>query len=213
MSLDLWFVMIASLSDISLIAILRGVHPHEVLDIAKAIYDAGWNCIEVPLNSPLPFESLKILQNHFGDTCLIGAGTVLTLEDVHNVHSTGAKLIVSPNCNADIIQETKRLDMFSIAGIFTPTEAFHALSCKADALKLFPGEIMIPFYVKAMRAVLPQEAHIYITGGVGTHNMQDFYSVGANGFGVGGLLYKPNDTAKDVGVRAKNIIEVYNKLT
>ena len=158
------FVMITSLSDISLIAILRGVHPHEVLDIAKAIYDAGWNCIEIPLNSPSPFHSLEILQNHFGDTCLIGAGTVLTRQDVQNVCAVGAKLIVSPNCNADIIDETKRLNMFSIAGIFTPTEAFHALASGADALKLFPGEIMIPFYVKAIRAVLPKKAVSILQG-------------------------------------------------
>jgi 2-dehydro-3-deoxyphosphogalactonate aldolase len=195
-----------------LIAILRGISPDAVIGVGQILYDAGWRCIEVPLNSPDPFTSIEMLQEHFGTDCLIGAGTVLTPNQVESVYKTGAKLIVSPNTDADVIRQTKQAGMMSVAGCFTPTEAFDALKYGADALKIFPGESINPNHIKALRAVLPKQTPVYITGGIDAGNMQGFYNAGANGFGFGGALYKTDKSLADMKHDAIQILQNFQNI-
>jgi 2-dehydro-3-deoxyphosphogalactonate aldolase len=175
-----------------LIAVLRGITPAEIVPVSQILCDTGWGAIEITLNSPNAYESLQILHKHFKHKCLIGAGTVLTVADVQKIADIGLDFIISPNMNRDVIRETKKQGLLSIPGVFTPTEAFDALDAGADALKIFPGESVTPAFIKAMRAVLPSQTMLYITGGIDTHNMQSFLQAGINGFGIGGSVYKPN---------------------
>lgn len=195
-----------------IIAILRGVKPDEVLAIGHAILDAGINRIEVPLNSPNPLDSIKTLAAAFGDRALIGAGTVLSLDDVKGVHQAGGKLIVSPNCDPEIISATVDLEMQSWPGIFTPTEAFAALKASANGLKLFPSDMAGPAGLKAIRAVLPKGTQVFAVGGAGPDNFDVWAAAGADGFGIGSAIYKPGDTAKTVGEKARRIVEAFDAL-
>lgn len=174
-----------------IIAILRGVRPDEAVDVAQALHDAGIRTIEVPLNSPDPLTSIERLASAFGGTCTIGAGTVLTLEDVQGVHGAGGRLIVSPNTDERVIAHTKRLGLLSYPGFLTPSEAFAALQAGADGLKLFPAELASPEAVRALRAVLPSHTTLAIVGGVSAQNMADYVAAGCNAFGIGGSLFKP----------------------
>lgn len=196
-----------------LIAILRGITPDEVLDVGQALYDAGWRCLEVPLNSPDAIKSIQILQDKFGKDCVVGAGTVLTTDEVQQVADTGAPLIVSPCFDAEIVAKTKALNMISVPGVFTPTECFNALRAGADALKVFPGESISPNHIKALRAVLPKGTKVFVTGGVRFDNMQPFKDAGVDGFGFGGALYKPASPLENTQKNAQQIIESYNKLS
>ena len=197
--------------DVSLIAILRGISPEEVLDVGEILYAAGWRCLEVPLNSPDALKSIQYLQDRFGKDCVIGAGTVLTPYEVHQVADTGASLIVSPCLNQKVIEATKALGLTSVPGVLTPTECFNALSAGADALKIFPGESIDSNHIKAIRAILPDETKIYVTGGVRHDNMQPFIDVGASGFGFGGALYKSGMNHDQIKHNALQIIEAYEK--
>jgi len=192
-----------------LIAILRGVTPAEAPAIAAALLEAGISQIEVPLNSPDPLNSIAALAQQFGKDALIGAGTVLTVADVDAVAAVGGKLIVSPNCDVDVIARTKALNMASWPGFFTPTEAFAALKAGADGLKLFPGTMAGPAGLAAMRAILPAGTAVYAVGGAGPENFTDWIKASADGFGLGSALYKPGLSAADVGVRAQNIVAAY----
>lgn len=192
-----------------LIAILRGITSLEAPAIATALLDAGISQIEVPLNSPDPLESIAALARGFGDRALIGAGTVLTLQDVAEVADAGGALIVSPNCNVDVIAATKARGMQSWPGVFTPTEAFAALDAGADGLKLFPGSMAGPSGLAAMRAILPKGTKVFAVGGAGPENFGDWIAASADGFGLGSALYKPGLTAAEVGARARTIVDAY----
>ena len=181
-----------------LIAILRGVVPDEAVAIGQALIDAGFRVIEVPLNSPQPLESIRRLAAACGDRARIGAGTVLTVQQVRDVWNAGGTLIVSPNTNADVIRATKAAGLWSAPGVATPTEGFTALDAGADMLKLFPAEQLGPSVIRAWRAVLPRDVPLVPVGGVSVENMAAFIAAGASGFGLGSAVYKPGMTITDV---------------
>lgn len=193
-----------------LIAILRGIDRREAVDIASALIDAGIDRIEVPLNSPDPFTSIERMAEAHGDHALIGAGTVLTPEEVAYVYNAGGKLVVSPNCDKHVIKATKTLGMQSFPGVLTPTECFGALKWGSDGLKVFPAFQMGQDGLKALRAVLPSKTQVYMVGGVGPENFGGWLAAGANGFGLGSFLYKPGDSAADVGERARAIVAAWD---
>ena len=193
-----------------LIAILRGIKPSEALEIAAALLDAGIDRIEVPTNSPDPYDSIGKIVDAFGKDALIGAGTILTTDQVDQVAAVGGKLIVSPNCDATVITHTKTRGMQSWPGVFTPTEAFTALQAGADGLKLFPGSMAGPSGLQAMRAILPVGTQVFAVGGAGPDNFDKWIAASADGFGLGSAIYKPGMTAKDVGVAAKAIVAAYD---
>lgn len=192
-----------------LIAILRGVEPREVAAIGKALVAAGITTIEVPLNSPDPLQSIRVLKSELGDAALIGAGTVMTPEQVDAVADANGELIVSPNCDPAVISQTKTRGLQSWPGVFTPTEAFAALAAGADGLKLFPGAMAGPIGLKAMRAVLPAGTQVYAVGGAGADNFADWVAASADGFGLGTALYAPGMNANDVTARAQTIVAAY----
>lgn len=194
----------------NIVAILRGVTPSQVQGIAEVLIQAGITKIEVPLNSPDPFDSIETLAINFGNTAVIGAGTVLSLSDVHRVHDVGGQLIVSPDCNPEVITATKSLGMLSYPGVMTPTECFTALRAGADGLKLFPGSLTGPAGLKAIRAVLPPQTEVLAVGGAGPENFADWAKAGASGFGIGSALYHPDDTAADVAQKATQIAAAYD---
>ncbi|MGR6429931.1 2-dehydro-3-deoxy-6-phosphogalactonate aldolase [Rhizobium sp. PAMB 3174] len=193
-----------------LIAILRGIRPEEAKDVAAALIEAGIDRIEVPLNSPEPFESIRIMTDAFADKALIGAGTVLTVKDVEGVAAAGGKLVVSPNCNTDVIRATKAAGLQSFPGVLTPTECFAALEAGADGLKIFPSVMLGTEGLKAIRAVLPKETEVYIVGGAGPDNFADWFAAGADGFGIGTALYKPGRSVEDVASVARKMVEAYD---
>lgn len=187
------------------IAILRGIRPQEALDVGQALVDAGWHIIEVPLNSPQPLHSILALTAAFPNA-LIGAGTVLEPEQVHQVHKAGGKLIVAPNFNADVVRAAADLGMVCLPGVFTPTEAFAALEAGATGLKLFPAEMIPPAGVKAMRAVLPASTLLLPVGGISPANIGAYLAAGANGFGIGSALYTPGKGAGAVKEAALDFV-------
>jgi 2-dehydro-3-deoxyphosphogalactonate aldolase len=191
------------LKDLPLIAILRGVTPDEIVPVGRALYDAGFRVIEIPLNSPQPFESIRRLTAELGESCLIGAGTVLTEAQVAEVDAAGGRLIVSPNANLAVIRASKAAGLVSAPGVATPSEGFAALDAGADSLKLFPAEQLGPAVVKAWRAVFPKELALLPVGGITADNMGPYVAAGANGFGLGSALYKPGLTAAQVSANAQ----------
>lgn len=190
------------LSSCPLIAILRGVEPAEVEAIGDALVGAGIGIIEVPLNSPDPYRSIARLRVHLGDRALVGAGTVLEPEQVGLVAQAGGQIVVSPNASPPVIAATVEAGLVSAPGYFTPTEAFAALRAGAHALKLFPAEAAGPAVVKAQRAVLPRAVPLIVVGGVTPALMKGYLEAGADGFGLGGGLYRPGDDAWTVRDRA-----------
>ncbi len=190
------------LTECPLVAIIRGVTPDEVEAIGKAIYDAGIRIIEVPLNSPDPFQSIAKLADRLGDRALIGAGTVLEPEQVQQVRDAGGRLIVSPNTDIRVIEASVAAGLVSAAGFYTPSEAFEALRAGAHALKLFPAEAASPGVVKAQRAVLPRDVPLLVVGGVRPDNMRAYLDAGANGFGLGSGLYKAGQSPHEVSAQA-----------
>ncbi len=195
----------------NLIAILRGLRPEEAVAIAGALIDAGITKIEVPMNSPEPLKSIELLVKEFSDIAEFGAGTVLTVEQVGQVSNTGATLVVSPNCDREVISATKALGMKSYPGVFSPSECFSALKHKADGLKVFPAFQMGIDGLKAIRAVLPAETEVFMVGGVGPENFATWIEAGANGFGLGSSLYKPGRTADEISKVAKEIVSAHDK--
>lgn len=184
------------------IAIIRGVEPGEAVEVTGAFFESGFDVVEVPLNSPDPLESIRRMAQAFGEKLLIGAGTVLTVHDVRDVADAGGKLIVSPNTNAAVIAETKRLGLRSVPGVLTPTECFVALDLGADALKLFNAGTVGPETLRAYRAVLPRDTVVYAVGGVTLENAREWVEAGAAGYGLGSNVYKPGMTIEAIKDRA-----------
>lgn len=195
----------------NIIAILRGVETHEVLEICQGLVAVGINKIEVTLNSPNALKSIEILSNAFDDDVIIGAGTVLSADDVLNVKKAGGTLIVSPDCNPDVIDATVANGMESWPGVATATEAFTAIRHGATGLKLFPGFALKPEGLAALKAVLPKHVPVYAVGGAGPANFAEWAKAGAAGFGIGSALYKPGLSATEVAARGRDILKAYDE--
>lgn len=193
-----------------IIAILRGITPDEAVPITEALILAGITSIEVPLNSPDPFTSIKAMVDSFGQDALIGAGTVLTPDDVLRLHQIGAGMVVSPDCNPRVIVATKQAGMKSFPGVMTPTECFTALRNGADGLKLFPGSLVGPDGLRAINAVLPEGTQTFAVGGANASNFSDWFAAGVDGFGIGSALYKPGASVDEITSRATEIVAAYD---
>jgi 2-dehydro-3-deoxyphosphogalactonate aldolase len=201
-----------ALAQNGLIAILRGLHPQEAAAVGEVLYVAGFRVIEVPLNSPSPYESIRTLRQTLPADCLIGAGTVLTAEQVELVKEAGGQVIVMPHSDAKVLRAAKAAGLFLSPGVATPTEAFAALEEGADILKLFPAEQMGPAVVKAWLAVLPSGTVLAPVGGITPDNMQAFIDAGVKGFGLGSGLFKPGMTPEQVAVNAKAYVAAWKAL-
>lgn len=180
------------------IAILRGIKNEECIEIGEALYLAGIRIMEVPLNSPNPFESIRLLAKHFKGRAIIGAGTVLSSEHVIKVKEADGQIIISPNLNLEVGKTAKASGMIWAPGVFTPTEAFLAVEYNADVLKIFPADMSSPALVKAWLATLPKGTRLVPVGGITESNAQQYLDVGAVGLGIGGSIYKPGDTPEKV---------------
>ena len=195
------------LAQCKLVAILRGLTPAEALPVGEVLWQAGFRIIEVPLNSPSPLQSIHILRQSLPQA-LVGAGTVMTVADVHAVHGAGGQLVVSPNCNVDVIRAAVGLGMVCLPGVITPTEAFAALDAGAQGLKFFPADMVPPSAVKAMRAVLPTDCLLIPVGGIGPSNMPAYLQAGASGFGTGSGLYTTGKALEAIRQSAIELIAV-----
>ena len=191
------------LDECPLIGIVRGVTPDEAVAVGEAIFDAGIRIIEVPLNSPDPLKSIELLAAHFGDSALIGAGTVLKLHEVSDVRAAGGRIIVSPSTNRDVIAAAASEGLISSPGYFTPSEAFEAIDAGATALKLFPAEGASPALLKAQLVVLPKEIPVIPVGGIKPDNMGPWLHAGASGFGLGGGLYQAGQSPEATAEKAR----------
>lgn len=189
-----------------LVAIIRGVTPDEAEDIGQAIYDAGIRIVEVPLNSPDPLRSIQRLADRLGERMLVGAGTVLTADQVRDVRNAGGRIIVSPNTNGEVIAAAVQAGMISAPGFYTPTEALAAIEAGATALKLFPAEEASPAMLKAQRAVFPRDIPVFVVGGVRHDNMRPWLEAGAAGFGLGTGIYRPGQSAAETLEKARAFV-------
>lgn len=199
-----------ALAECPLVAVLRGITPGESEAVGSALVEAGFRIVEVPLNSPEPFQSIRILADRLGDRALVGAGTVLSPAGVDQVAEAGGRLIVMPHSDTAVIKAAKARGLACLPGIATPTEAFAALAAGADALKLFPAEAMPPPVLKALRAVLPKSVRLLPVGSIGAHNMAAYIEAGAAGFGIGSTLYRPGKPLSEVRQAARALVEAYN---
>jgi 2-dehydro-3-deoxyphosphogalactonate aldolase len=198
-----------ALAELPLIAILRGIAPEEALPVGMALAEAGFRLIEVPLNSPQPLRSIEVLVRELGQSCLIGAGTVMSVAQVDEVAAAGGRLVVMPHGDAQVIRAAKARGLWCAPGIATPTEGFAALAAGADALKLFPAELLTPAVVKALRAVFPPEVLFLPVGGITPHNLPAYRAAGANGFGLGSALYKPGMAIEQVKANARDFVQAW----
>lgn len=195
----------------SLIAILRGIKPDEVEAIGAALIESGFDMIEIPLNSPQPFVSIERLVRRFGTECLVGAGTVVTVDQCKELADIGGRLMVSPNVNADVLATAHARGLVTMPGVFTATEAYLALGCGASALKFFPASLLGASGVSALRTILPPDTVIGVVGGISDRDFADYVAVGIRTFGLGSSLYHPGMSARDVRVTASAAIVAYDR--
>ena len=195
------------INQLPLVAILRGITPDEAIGIGLALYHSGIRVMEVPLNSPIdPLESIARLADEFSGEAVIGAGTVLTPQEVEAVHANGGQIIVSPNCNPAVIGKTKELELFSMPGVTTCSECFQAIDAGADGLKIFPASVAGPKGIKDMTAVIPKHIDLFAVGGVTAENMHEWLAAGVKGVGLGSNLYRSGDSAEEVARKAETMI-------
>ncbi|TNE63988.1 MAG: 2-dehydro-3-deoxy-6-phosphogalactonate aldolase [Alphaproteobacteria bacterium] len=197
------------LKQLPLVAILRGLRPEEALDIGKVLFDAGFRAIEVPLNSPDPFRSIERLARHFGEDCLVGAGTVTQADQVGTLYDAGGRLVVSPCTDTGVIRAANQRGMLSLPGVATPTEVFNAIHAGAKYLKLFPASTYGTGHLKALKAVVPAGIEFIAVGGVGPANMAEWSAAGSLGFGLGSDLYKAGMPTTDVAERARASVAAF----
>jgi len=195
----------------NIIAILRGVKPKEVLDIAHVIVRAGINQVEVPLNSPSAFKSIELLRDEFEGSIQFGAGTVTNIKQVEILAKIGVNFIVSPNFDSGVVKATKAANILSYPGVITPTECFSALNCGADGLKFFPASLIGEENLIALKAVLPEDIPLFMVGGVGPKNFLSWIKAGATGFGIGSGLYKAGESSEIVSKKAESIVLSYDE--
>ena len=195
-----------ALEAMPLVAILRGIGPEDAVAVAERLVDQGITIIEVPLNSPEPYQSIEAIAGAVGKRALVGAGTVLTADQVTRVKAAGGRLIVMPHSDPPVIRAAVAEGLPGVPGVVTPTEAFAALANGASALKLFPGELMGPKIIKALMAVLPAGTQVIPTGGVDAGNLADYWEAGVSGVGVGGALYRPGKTPEQVEADARALV-------
>lgn len=201
-----------ALTELPLIAILRGLRPDEAVDVGAALLEAGFRVLEVPLNSPRPLDSIASLAGAFADSAVVGAGTVMTAAEVGEVEAAGGRLIVMPHGDPAVIAAAVRAGLACMPGVATPTEAFAALAAGATALKLFPAEALPPAVLKAWRAVLPPATGLFPVGGIAPDSMAPYCAAGASGFGIGSALYKPGLSAEEVGARAEAFVAAWRAM-
>jgi 2-dehydro-3-deoxyphosphogalactonate aldolase len=194
----------------NLVAILRGLRPDEAVAVGTAVFEAGIEAIEVPLNSPDPFRSIEALARALPAKALIGAGTVLSADEVDRLHDAGGRLLVSPNIDAAVMRQAGKHGMVTMPGVFTPTEAFAALQLGASALKFFPASVLGPGGIAAIRAVLPSDTTVGVVGGVSEADFAAYAKVGVRTFGLGSSLFKPGMSAAEVGQRAQAAAQAWD---
>jgi|ETNmetMinimDraft_8_1059916.scaffolds.fasta_scaffold00883_10 2-dehydro-3-deoxyphosphogalactonate aldolase len=195
-----------------LIGIMRGVIPAHAIEVVTPIIEAGFRVVEVPLNSPDAYDSIDRLTKHFPDNILIGAGTVLTEDDVQQVHDAGGRLVVAPNLDECVAQKCQQLGLIYCPGVQTATEAFKGIVAGATALKLFPAELIPSKGLKALKTVLPKNIQLIPVGGINPSNMAEYKSAGASGFGLGSALYQPGKSVKDIAKDAARFVDALNKM-
>lgn len=199
-----------------LVAILRGIKPDETKPIILSLLEAGFEAIEIPLNSPDPFTSIEIARKTANEngakSCLIGAGTVLNVEAVEHLYNAGGNLMVSPNVNVEVIKSASAYGMITMPGVFTPTEALQAVHAGATGLKFFPASVLGASGIKAISAVLPNDIEVAAVGGVSEKNFAEYAEIGIKSYGLGSSLYKIGSNASEVAVKAKNIISTYDSV-
>ncbi len=200
------------LKEMPLLAVLRHITPSDVMAISDVLVEAGFLCLEIPMNSPHPCESIQKISKAYGDRVLVGAGTVVTLEQVQQVADAGGKIIIMPHTDVRIIEKAKKLNLYCVPGVCTPSEAYSALHAGADALKLFPAEGISPAVLKSMCAILPKNLALIPTGGIIPEKMAPYRAAGASGFGLGSALYKPGDTPVQVAKQAKIFVAMMKTL-
>lgn len=201
-----------ALAALPLAAILRGLTPDEAPEIGKVLVEAGFRILEVPLNSPEPFLSIERMVGQFGNQAIVGAGTVRRVEDVARLADIGARIVIMPHADTEVIAAAKRAGLLCVPGIFTATEAFAAIDAGADALKLFPAEAAPPPVLKALKAVLPRDLAVMPVGSITPDSLAGYWAAGARGFGLGSALYKPGLTATEVAVNAGRFVAAVKAL-
>lgn len=201
----------AAMARLPLVAILRGLRPHEAEDIGLALERAGFALVEVPLNSPQPFDSIAALRRVLAPDTLVGAGTVTSVEDVLRLQQVGADLVVMPHADTAVIRAARQAGMFCVPGVATPTEAFAAIAAGADALKLFPAELVTDGVMKAMRAVLPAHVPLLPVGGITPASLAPWHRAGASGFGLGSALFSPGLSTEAVAANAHAFVQAWRR--
>ncbi|MBJ94577.1 MAG: 2-dehydro-3-deoxy-6-phosphogalactonate aldolase [Rickettsiales bacterium] len=202
----------AALGELPLIAILRGLPPKEAAEVATTLVDVGFRVVEVPLNSPRPFESIAAMVEAVGDRAVVGAGTVLSADDAHRVAAAGATLVIAPNTDLTVARACAESELDWVPGVFTPSEAFSAVQGGARALKLFPAGAASPAFLTALQAVLPGAVPILAVGGIAADDLSSWWQAGARGFGIGGALYRPGRTVEELRQRAQSLLAAAREL-
>ena len=195
----------------NIIAILRGIEPNEVIEISKVIANSGINYIEVALNSPDAFESIRLLRNEFSGDIQIGAGTVTKIGEVLALTHLGVDFIVSPNFDPEVVKASKEAKIISYPGVTTASECYSAINCGADGLKFFPASLLGIENFKALKAILPKDIPFYMVGGVGPESFQSWVKAGATGFGIGSGIFKVGDSPESVSVKSTLIVQSYDQ--